>query len=221
MNDTLPLADELLLLALREADGKQLIDTARLNAGLGGAVLAELALAGRVRLDGRRLAVGDAAPHGEPDLDAALARVAADRKPRKPEYWVQKLGRSDLRKRRLEGLAERGVLTTEDHKALGLFSYRRYPEQDSAPETEIRGRLQNALDGGATDDRTITLLAITHACGLDRKIFPGVPKKDLKRRIEKLAADDWAGAAVTKVIVQAVSAAVVAATVAATAASGG
>jgi hypothetical protein len=189
------IAEELLLLAYREDDGKQLIGATRLDTALGGAVLAELAVNERVELSDKRVSVVDATPLGDDELDATLARIAED-KPRKPDWWVSKISSSKLRRRLLTGLAETGVLAEERGKVLGIFPTTRWPEADGRVEAEVRERVASALAGSDPDARTAVLIAVMHASGLDRKAFPGASKE----RVKEIAEGAWAADAVAKTI---------------------
>lgn len=190
------IAEEVLLLAHSEEEGKQLIGAAQLDAALGGAILAELALAGRVELSEKKVTVTSGVPLGDDELDAALNRMAEDGKARKPVWWVQKLYSSKLRKRLLERLAARGVLAEEKAKVLGLFPTTRWPEVDGTVEAEVRSRVASALAGAEPEARTAVLVAVLHAATLDRKAFPGADKK----RIKEITEGQWAGEAVASTI---------------------
>ncbi|GLW09805.1 hypothetical protein Misp01_49340 [Microtetraspora sp. NBRC 13810] len=202
----LNIAEELLLLAHTESDGRRLIDVTRLDLALGGALLAELAVRGRVELAGKQVAVLDRSPLGDEELDAALTMIAERGRAQKPEWWVNKLKSAKLRERLLGRLAAQGVLGEEHVKVLGLFPAVRYPERDGGYEREVRQRVQSALDGSDPDARISVLIAIMHACSLDRKAFPGADKK----RVKEISQGEWAGQAVAKII-SAVNAAVIAA----------
>ncbi|GAA4634629.1 hypothetical protein GCM10023196_076880 [Actinoallomurus vinaceus] len=220
----LALVDELLLLARREQDGRSLVGATEQDCGVAGALLAELALAERVRLVDGRIAVVDPSPLGDPDLDALLERIAADGRPRKAERWVGRLRRDAIRKRRLARLAATGVLEARERKVLGLFPYTDYLVRDPSYGRELRARLGAVLNGAPADDRSTALLAIVHACRLDRKAFPEVNGRVLRRRIKEITEDEWAGRAVAKVIasIQAgVQAATTAAVIAGSAGSSG
>ncbi|WP_084962689.1 GOLPH3/VPS74 family protein [Thermoactinospora rubra] len=208
------IAEELLLLAHSEDEGRQLIDSTSLDAALSGAILAELALGGRVDLEGKKVAVRDATPLGDEELDAALARIAEDGKERKPDWWIHKFHSAKLRKRLLTRLADRGALSERKGKVLGVFPTTRWPEADGRIEAGVRERVASALAGADPDARTAVLVAIMHACKLDRKAFPGADKD----RIKQIAEGRWAGDAVAKTIA-AINAAVMAGAVAAIAAA--
>ncbi|MDP9864227.1 MULTISPECIES: GOLPH3/VPS74 family protein [Streptosporangium] len=208
------IAEEVLLLAYSEAEGRQLVSSSELDAALGGALLAELTVNGRIDLAGKKVTVLDPTPLGEEELDATLARIAADTKERKPDWWIYKLHSAKLRKRLLSRLAERGVLGEETRKILGIFPSTRYPERDPSVELAVRERVQSVLSGAVPDRRIAVLIAVLHAAKIDRKAFPGASKE----RIKEITEGDWAGEAVAKTIA-AINAAVMAGVIAATVAA--
>ncbi|MEZ0073730.1 GPP34 family phosphoprotein [Planotetraspora sp. GP83] len=216
---SITIAEEVLLLAYRDDTGKPQIGSTELDAALAGAIVAELAVNGRIDLDGKKLVVRDASPLGDDELDAALARMAGESRDHKPEWWVGKLNGNKLRKRLLSRLADQGVLTEQETKVLGLFPSRRYPALDASVEQGIRQRVESVLAGAEPDERLAALVAVLNAAKLDRKAFPHARKE----RIKEIAEGEWAGAAVKKTIasVHAAVAAGVAAAVAAGAASSG
>ncbi|MEU6412614.1 GPP34 family phosphoprotein [Microbispora sp. NPDC046933] len=216
---TLTIAEEVLLLAYREDTGKPVIGPVELDCALAGALLAELAVRGRVDLDGAKVVPVDRTPVGEEELDATLTRIAEEeRGPRKADWWVGRLRAGGLRKRLLTRLAARGVLSEQAGKILGIFPTTRYPELDPSHEQGVRERVQNVLAGAEPDERTAVLIAVMHAARLDRKAFPDAPKG----RIKEIAEGQWTAEAVRRTISSihaAVAAATTAATVAATAGS--
>ncbi|OUC95689.1 GOLPH3/VPS74 family protein [Streptosporangium minutum] len=214
------IAEEVLLLAYSEVEGRQLIGSSELDAALGGALLAELAINGRIDLADKKVTVLDPTPLGDEELDATLARIAGEPKERKPDWWVYKLHSAKLRKRLLSRLAERGVLSEEPRKILGVFPSTRYPERDPRVEQGIRESVQSVLSGAAPDERAAVLIAVLHAAKIDRKAFPGASKE----RVKEITEGEWAGAAVAKTIAavnSAVMTAVIAGSIAASTAGAG
>ncbi|WP_182905061.1 GPP34 family phosphoprotein [Microbispora sp. H13382] len=214
---TLTIAEEVLLLAYREDTGKPMIGSLELDCALAGALLAELAIRGRVGFDGKKLRVEDGAPLGDEELDATLSRIIGEARRRDASWWVGKLRMGRLRKRLLTRLAARGVLSEQEGKILGIFPTTRYPELDPRHEQGVRERVQNVLTGAEPDERTAVLFAVMHAAKLDRKAFPGAPKD----RIKEIAQGQWTGEAVRKTIASVHAAVVAATTAAAVAASAG
>lgn len=217
------LAEEFLLLAYDE-DGTPLTDGTRLDNGLGGAILLELALARRVDIADKRVVVVDRGPIGDALADEALARIAAD-KPRKPGHWVTKLSKQ-ARPRILEKLVADGVLTVEKDRVLWVFPRTKYPSVNGvvpAVEAAARERIRTAVLGaGEVEPRTAALCALVAATELDRKILPGIDRKRVTARLKEIGEGAWAAEAVRKTIEEiqaAVMVAIIASTTAATAGS--
>ncbi|TDE55628.1 GPP34 family phosphoprotein [Nonomuraea mesophila] len=213
---TVTIAEEFLLLAYRDDKGTPLIDSTRLDSALAGALLAELAVAGRLELSDKKVTVTDPSPLGDAELDATLTRIASETKARKPAWWVQRLKTGKLRMRLLTKLAESGVLAEERGRALGIFPVTRWPEAHPGVEADVRERASAVLAGATPDARTAVLIAITHAAKLDRKVFPEADR----RRIKEISEGAWTADAVAKTIA-AINAATMAAISAATTAAAG
>lgn len=214
------LAEELLLLGYNDETGRAEVGSPQLDCGLAGAVLVELALAGRVEVIDGKLTVLAPAPVGDVEADAALGRITGEGKERKPEWWVGKL-RSGIRDRLLDRLTDRGVQQQRRQKVLGLFPVRRYPTVDSAPEAATRARLELVVaQGRRADARTAALASLLDACGLARRTFPDLDRGQLKARMHQLNEGQWTSAAVRKAI-QWIQAGVMAATTAGGAAACG
>ncbi|TDD12726.1 GPP34 family phosphoprotein [Nonomuraea deserti] len=211
---TVTIAEEFLLLAYRDDKGTPLINSTQLDSALAGALLAELAVGGRLDLSDKKVTVTDPSPLGDAELDATLTRIATEGKARKPAWWVQRIQSGKLRKRLLTRLAESGVLAEERGRALGIFPVTRWPEAHPGVEADVRERVSAVLAGAAPDARTAVLIAIAHAAGLDRKAFPGASKQ----RIKEISEGAWTADAVAKAIA-AINAATMAAISAATAAA--
>ncbi|MEO6880215.1 MAG: GPP34 family phosphoprotein [Mycobacteriaceae bacterium] len=212
---TLSLAEQLTLVAVDDTSGAVRGDN--LDLGLSGALLVQLALAGRIDVVDSSVVVTDPTPTGDPLPDEALARIGAD-KPRKPDYWVSHLQKG-VRQQVLDRLVDAGVLERHDSKVLGLFPRHRYPERNAGPETAVRARLDDAvLHGQAPDETTSALVGLLHAVGLRAAAFPGAERKPTEARMKLIAEGSWASKAVRDAVAQ-VQAAVTAGAMAATTAA--
>jgi hypothetical protein len=196
------LAEEFALLAYDD-DGSAELGTPTLDYGLAGALLIELALAGRVEVVDDRVVVIDRAATGRPLLDQALARIADDQKQRKPKDWVDKLSK-DLRGKVLDGLAGAGVLERRDDKVMWVFPRTRYaaPHGVEVPaETDARQRLAAAVNAdGTVEPRTAALCALVKATKFDGKVFRDLPKDRVKTRLKEISEGDWAATATKKAV---------------------
>jgi hypothetical protein len=197
------LAEHLLLIA-HDDTGSRIGDRHTLDLGLGGAVLAELAIAGRVAVAGRRVEVVDWSPTGDPVLDGALARIAAERRPRKPADQVRRLSEG-LRGTLLQRLVDRGVLCRQEDRVLWIFPRTRYPSTTGAEpvaKTDARDRLRLAIDApGPVEPRTAALCGLVKAVRLEAAVFPGRPRRAVRRRLAAIEKSDWASAAVRRAVI--------------------
>jgi hypothetical protein len=218
------LAEELALLAYDD-DGSTHGAGKNLDLGLAGALLLELALAGRVGVTDKRLAVIDPTPTGDALIDATLRRIAAERRRRTPKDWVTRIAKG-VRPPVLDRLVEAGVLRRETDIILWVFRRTRYPSYygvEPPVETAARQRMHAAVGGtGRVDPRTAALCGLVSAMGWERRLFRDLPRRQVKARLNEIRQGAWAAEAVKKAIDD-VQAAVVAATAAATtaASSGG
>jgi hypothetical protein len=184
---SIPLAEELLLLAYDDQTGKATGSRIGLDLGMAAAVLVDLALAGRIAYVNGYLTVNDPTPIGEPIADAVLARAAAD-EPHTPAQWVQRL-RHRLRTRVLEDLVARGVVQDVDETQLEWIHVHRYPTTDKAYETEIRGRLAAALTSDESpDERTAALATLLTAIRMEPALrLPPAEAARAHQRLEQIA----------------------------------
>ncbi|MGK5553245.1 GOLPH3/VPS74 family protein [Actinomadura kijaniata] len=226
----LTLAEEFLLLALRDDTGKPMVDGTRLKAALAGAAIVELALDGALRLTGpdephhkpgRLAATGGPVTH---ERFAGLVELVDGRKPKDAvsraagfNSWRGDRGR-DLRDALLADLAEAGALREEQGRVLGLFPSRAWKPADPGVEAEILERVRAAVVAGTDPDpRTAALVALVHAVGLLPKLFPEADRKELRRRGKEISERDWGGEAVRKAIQEIQGAVLIAVTAASSA----
>lgn len=199
----LSLSEQLLLLSYDEVTGKPAIPTGHLDYGLAAAHLLDLSDDGSLTLVN-----GHLVPTGR-GTDPVLAKFGNHR--HSADWWVYHLASSDYRQQLLDQLVQAGLLDRHEHRLLGIFPVRAYPEVDPAQERELADHLRDVLTGKApADSPSVSLLALTHACGLDKHLFPGVDKATIRRRVGDLTASEWCGKAVRNIITS-VNAAVVSA----------
>ncbi|BCJ43683.1 hypothetical protein GCM10010168_40080 [Actinoplanes ianthinogenes] len=214
------LLGELLLLAYDD-EGRKIHDSTRLDYGLGGALLLELALSGRIDVADKKVVVADASPTGDPFVDEALARIRDDGRSRKPGHWVTKFAKG-TRQRVLDHLVSAEILRVEHGTVLWIFPRTTYPAAygtEPVAETDARQRMRAAvLSDGAVDARTSALCSLVAATELDRKVFADLDRKRVRARLKQIGEGDWASAAVRKSI-QEVQAAIMAGAIAATTAA--
>lgn len=203
------MAEDLLLLLLDDESGR-MTRAMFLEAGLGGALLVELALGGFIEVRARdrwwAKAVVRRAGHGEPEdpaLGDALSRV--EERERRAQDLVPWLGKG-LREPLLERLASSGVLRRQDDKVLGLFPRPCWFVVDSARERELRRALGDVLLRGAeADPRTAGLVAVLSALDLAHGIVDreGASSREVRARAKQVAEGAWATQGVKDAVVAA------------------
>lgn len=226
--DNLFLHEEVLLLALRDREGTN-ESGVWLDKALGGAILAELLLSGRLEVERdkkKRFArVVNPDPLGDPVLDECLQRVVAAKKRQQLQTWVTRFANMKGLKRRVaRGLCRMGVLREDEGTVLKIFRRIIYPEVDPGPERRIVARLEEAVFGdGPIDPRTMVLVAIAQAGNLLKVHFDKKRLKTRKQRLKDVVAGEAAGSATAQAVAAAQAAAamtvIIASTVATSAAT--
>lgn len=221
------IAEDLLLLLTDDESGKPIVDTTRLDLGLAGAVLIDLAERDRVEVAGPgeavqegRLYVRDRTPTGEAVLDEVLGRVD-ERGPKKPASMVPHLTKG-LREALYERLATRGVVHAEEGRVLGIFPRRQWPATDSTHEDEMRRGLHDVLVAGREPTvHEAMLVSMLYAVEQVPKVLgDGVDKREVRERAKAIAEGQFAGEAVRKAV-EAVRAAVLTSIIAASVTASG
>ena len=193
----LTFTEEIVLLALDDKSGAQLhLPVTALSYGLAGAVLADLAVAGKIDTDAERLTVLDPSPTGDPLLDPWLALIAAETTVRPVAYWLSVLAdrRAEIEQPALDRLMARGILKRQDKKILWVIGLRRYPTIDGHERTEVRTRLgQLILGEDLPDPRDAMLISLLRGCHLTDHIFEGPEFATREQRLATLAKMDLVG----------------------------
>ncbi|MCY4397815.1 MAG: GPP34 family phosphoprotein [Gemmatimonadetes bacterium] len=215
----LPLQEGLFLLGLRSDKGSVVAGWSPYI--LGGALLAELVLRGRVEIEKTRwktrVMVLDArTPTRDRMLNECLTRLRDDPKPRSPGVWIGRFTRiKDLRHRVAGRLCQRGILRAVRRPVFLVFRVRVYPETDARWKEDIALRLRclilsgdvDAAGGDAPSARTMMLLSLAEGGGLLRHVLSRKERKSVRRRVKELVKDEPVGRAVKQLVQQAAAAA--------------
>lgn len=216
---------DLALLALDPATGRSRLGS-HADLILGGGVLHDLLLAGRIAVDGEgrhaRVSVVDGSPTGSPVVDPALARLASRGKALRPRDAVGRLGKG-LPKAVHADLVARGLLVDRSDRWLGLVPRARYVVLPAAGRDELVAGVRAVLLGEREpDERHGALAALVGAADLVRHLVPRERRREATKRAKTLTEGAWASEGVraaVKASEEAMMIAVMAATT--TAAAGG
>lgn len=189
---SLTMPEEILLLLLDDETGKPVgLPGPASDLALAGAILMELALAGRIDTDLDRLLVVQKRPTGDAVLDGVLERLSAAGTVRTSRWWIQDLARTGaaLRAMVLERLVAGGVLRRIEDRFLWVFPERRYPKAEGRAETaEVRRRLRGVLlEDDIPDPRDALLIGLARSTGLVPLVLSEDEMAQAASRVEQVA----------------------------------
>jgi len=188
----LTMPEEILLLMLDDESGR-LQERAAPSGdyALAGAVIAELALAGRIDTDTQRLYVTDGTPTGDALQDAALAKIiAAGTESHDSRYWIEAIAAEaePMRDALFDRLVARGILNRVEGRFLWVFPERRYPVIDDREEREVKARIMGVLfRDEIPDPRDSLLIGLCRAAGLFALLLSSQELDRVQSRIDQVA----------------------------------
>ena len=207
------ITEEFFLLSIDDDKGKIISAVSEgFHLGLAGTVLAELALQGKISVSNKKLTVIDPTPTGDPLLDEGLARIAAEKRPRKINHWLQKLGDNKLASKVAGRLVEKRVIRIEQKRYLWVIPYEVFPQVDASAKYWVKFHLRSAvLARGEVTPGILTLLSLLKACQLLNLVFTRDELKAASRKVADLVNGEIIGKAVAETIaeIEAAAAAVV------------
>jgi hypothetical protein len=202
--NSLTLPEQLLLLAIDDQRG--VINTSTMTTllyGLAGAVLAELALRGKIGLEEKRLKPTDNLPTGDPNLDSVLSQIADEPKPRKLARWVMVFARKDTLRKTAQSLAEQRVISIENKRFLWVIPYESYPQVDAPAKYWIKQHLRAVVLAGETaEPGEVALLSLLKASRLLQLVFTRDERRYAGKHIDAIVTDEVYGAAVGELLAE-------------------
>lgn len=196
------LAEQTLLIALDDAKGN---DTAQWagEAGLVAALLLDLGQRDLLRAEGKELVAVNGVAPAHPVLRDAYAAVRDSPRRRSAKGWVGRLSSElkPLRCRLARGLAERGILSEQHSRILGIFPVTRFPEADPGPERELRQRLADVIAGGrAPSHGEALLVGLLEPLGLIDRAVPEHARRAARHKAKEIGTQGLAGTAVRDLV---------------------
>lgn len=198
----LTLFEELFLLTIR--DDKIVVDPpkrGKFRSGLVGAMLAELVLQGKLKInEAHRLELVDATNTGDEILDKTLLDLQVSERPRKATFWVETLssGSKKLQKRLFERLVSNGVFAREEDTLRWMIPSQVYPDKTASAKYCLKSHLRAiALADGEADVRSLTLLNLLKSSNLHKCLFTKDEQREARHKIhEKFVAEAFNNPAV-------------------------
>ncbi len=201
----LTIFEELLLLSIHEDKGTFIGSAVdKINAGIIGAVLAELTLAGAIQIqENHRLRVLQDNSLEDEILNNVLEVLKASDKERKIGYWISALNQKPekYRKQILERLIQKGVVTQEDDHVVWVIPSPLQPELKASTKYWVKDRLRRiVLTSAEAKQGDIALLSLLKACNLLDLVFLKDERRLASRQISELVVGDALKNPVTQTI---------------------
>ena len=200
----LNLTEKLFLFSIDDARGTSTSNIiGQMYSGLYGALLADLAIRGKLAIVDDRLIVADHTPTGDPLLDEALEVIASTKKLHRPGYWITNLPVKKLSRRVADGLVEKKILVKEKKRYLSVVPYEAYAQQDASAKYWVKQHLRSmVLAGEKTEAEDVALLSLLKACSLLKLVFTRDERKAAQKRIDELVAGEVFGPVVAEVLAE-------------------
>ena len=202
----LTMIEELFLLALNDAKGDIPNSIALpLRFTLGGAVLTELFLAGKISLnENKKVVLGDETPCEDPQLNEAFEIIKAYRgHPKKISFLIDEINPKPNKflKRLGEGLVQKGILYQEEKRYLWVIPYLVFPQQDASAKYWVKQHLRGVVLGGEVGDfHTVVVLSLARAGNMLDFIFTRDEMKAARKRVGSIIKDSLAGFEMREII---------------------
>jgi hypothetical protein len=201
------ITEELFLLALHDETGSIPNRIAiPLRFALGGAILTELLLAGKIQLNENKKVISlDRAPCDDPLLNEVLEKIKAGGHPRKVAYWIKEINHKPkkLLRRLGEGLVAKGILRQEEKHYLWVIPYVVFPQQDASAKFWVKQHLRSViLAGEIADHHAVMVLILAQASGMLDFVFTRDEIKTARKRIAKIARDSHLGLEINQAIAE-------------------
>ena len=197
----LNLIDQLTLLALDDKKGTLVTDSIAFAYALGGALVMELALEHRIDLSGKKIIIKDSSPTGDPMIDTYFNKIKASKKEKSLRSWVELLGNESnrIKEGTLDKLIKKRILEKKEDKILWIFSYNKYPTQNSRSENHLRARLYDIIvNSHRPEVKEVMLLNLIDVCNLGREVFGKEHSKTFKKKIKVINEYDHISSEISK-----------------------
>lgn len=188
------LAEDLYLLALHSEKGSLSgVISMTIQYLTAGAILIDLSLRDRIRLENGQLKAAGPALTGDPVLDHAWDLIAQSETLMSPDKWVRQFSKQYkvFQELMTVRLIEKRVIKQVDKRILGIFPVKRYPLRRKRYKRELSREVRSAiLRTRQPDERMMGMIRLVYISGLISQIFPRELQKKAKEKIKLLLKAD-------------------------------
>ncbi|HEY3873479.1 MAG TPA: GPP34 family phosphoprotein [Actinocrinis sp.] len=176
------LGEDLLMAAIAPRGGRVRVPD-RIGFALRAAELVDLVLAGRIEVEGRRIAVIGQTPIGDRRLAGVLAALESENEAPTVKTWL----RGALEDVTMAGeyfslLQDQGAVRVEQRRNAALTDPR-IVVLDTARRAAVLARIDGVAQGRAAPPPDVVLAGLVSACRLDRHLYRGPFGRSARRRL--------------------------------------
>lgn len=177
------LAEDLLLLAWNDEAGRPATSTSgHLSLAVGGALLADLALRDRLRME-VDVPRASTRPTGNGLLDDVAAQLREGSRRRKLAGWVRRVGRATRREEVRDRLVTAGLLVTGPRVGFGPMSLARHHLADAAAVAQLAEEVRGVLvEGRPGTPRTLALAGLVGSTAVLNTLVERTDRREARRR---------------------------------------
>lgn len=199
----LNLAEELLLLALDAESGEILLSVSTaIPYGLVGAILMELHLNKKIKIENDKIECLDCTSTGNDIFDEVLGLLKSSHKAESPKYWIRSINShiDDLVDRLIAVLVHKGVLKKEEKRILWIIPVDRFPAKDVLPEVHTRILIRSiVLENAEPTQRNIALLSLVKSTNMIDELFLKDERKQATNIINEYIENESIGKAISDI----------------------
>ena len=125
--EKLSIIEKFLLVSQHPDKGRFIIPQMQLHYGLAGAILLEMSIEKRLKIENKRLILIDNKPHSHPIFNMVIDTIRQSSKARRIRYWINKLNRKAYKYKWafMKDLEDKRIIRIEFKKFLGLIPYKK------------------------------------------------------------------------------------------------
>ncbi len=214
------------VLALNAETGYYRVNGNYLTYGVLGAMLMDLALSGKIDLDGKEIRIKEGSITGLAVYDKMLEAIQSSKKQRNIRYWLRKFAfRSTwYRKEMQKILVANGILKQERKRFLGIPYSIYFPANQSATDRLIFRMKDIILYNKEPEEHELMFLGLAYACRMHRSMAKeAYERKKVRKALVKYIKENPLASGVSKTIMEmqaAITASVSAAVISSSGATG-
>jgi len=218
--------ERFLLIAQHPSKGRYRISEVFVKYGTIGAILLEMTLSNKIKVENNILLIEEDAEFQNPVLNEIAFIIKSSTKPRKIKYWIRKLSSKSNKFRWAfaNDLAIKRLIRIENKKFLGFIPYRLcYLEEPRISQALIENAKQSILSNEEIAVENMMILGLIEACKMHKIITSDkLELKTIKKELKQIIKENPIASTVESTIREvqaAIMAAIIVSTVATTSSS--